>query len=123
MNIGMLYIGCFMLVGFVLFHGVMGQRILISPLLQQRVDMMNETMPRTMIQFGWQVGTVLTLLPALYLFLVASGEIGGSAPMVLAIGLSFVGMGLANVALIRLKHPGWFVLTATGITILTSLYI
>jgi len=123
MNIVLLYIGCFMLVGVALFHGVMGQKILIGPLLQQRAGMMNEAMPRIMIQFGWQVGTVLTLLPAFYLFLVASGETGGSTAMIFAIGLSFVGMGLANAVLTRLKHPGGFALTTTGIIVLLSLYI
>ena len=123
MNSALLYLGGIMLVGVALFHGVAGQRILISPLLRQRAGMMEDAMPRTMIQFGWQVGTVLTLLPALYLFLVASGETGGSTAMVLAIGLSFVAMGLANAAMTRLKHPGGFVLTAAGLVVLTSLYI
>jgi len=123
MNSALLYLGSIMLVGIALFHGVMGQKILISPLLRQRAGMMDETMPRTMIQFGWQVGTVLTLLAALYLFLVASGDTGGSMTMIFAIGLAFVGMGLANALLTRLKHPGGFLLTATGLVILTSLYI
>ena len=112
-----------MLVGVALFHGVMGQKMLITPLVQQRGGMMDQAMPRTMIQFGWQVGTVLTLLPALYLFLVASGDTRGSSAMIFAIGLSFVGMGLANALLTRLKHPGGIVLTTTGIVVLTSLYI
>jgi len=123
MSIVLLYIGCLMLVGVALFHGVMGQKILISPLLQRRAGMMDEEMPRTMIQFGWQVTTILTLLPALYLFLVASGDTTGSPTMIFTIGLSFVGMGLANAVMTRLKHPGGFVLTATGLVVLLSLYI
>ena len=123
MSILLLYIACLMLIGVALFHGVMGQKILITPLLQQRTGMMNEAMPRAMIQFGWQVGTVLTLLPALYLYLVASGKTGGNLAMLLAIGLSFVAMGLANAAMTRFRHPGGFVLTATGLVVLTSLYI
>ena len=123
MNSTLLMVATLMLVVVTIFHAVMGQKILISPMLRERAGLMNDEMPRKIIQFSWQAQTVLMALPALYLALVAFDQTEGSAIMVAAIGLSFFGMGLANGMMTRFRHPGGFLLGGAGLLILLALYI
>ena len=113
MNMTLLMIAALLLVVVTIFHAVMGQKILISPMLRERAGMMND----------WQAQTLLMALPALYLALVAFDQTEGSAIMVAAIGLSFSAMGLANGMMTHFRHPGGYLLGGAGILILLALYI
>lgn len=120
MNPLLLWLAAGAMVLIALFHSLAGHKVLIGPLLAQRDGLLAQPKARVMIAFGWHVGTVLTLLPAAYLAIVAMGRTPGNTVFISLIGLAFIGMGIANGLLTRFRHPGCALLSMAGISTFLS---
>ncbi|MEM8919447.1 MAG: hypothetical protein AAGE37_11360 [Pseudomonadota bacterium] len=106
-----------------LYHSFAGQRVLVGPLLSERTEITADPTFRAIILFGWHSTTALMLLAALYLVLVASGLAASNVIQIAAIGLTFVGLGIANAIMAKFQHPGWIMLSSIGLITLSSLIV
>lgn len=123
MNNILLYIAFCLIVFVAFFHSYAGQKRLIGPLLAHSNDILDNPTWRAIIYFGWHSTTALMLVIGFYIFLVAGELTAGSYLFLGLIGLTYIGLGLANGIIAKFKHPGWIMLSSIGIITISSLYI
>ena len=123
MNPSLLYAASILILLVAAFHSFAGQKKLIGPMLSESNSVLDDPTWRAVILFGWHCTSLLMILLAIFLAFVASGLTAGNAILIGLIGISFIGMGIANAVMAKLKHPGWVLLSGIGIISILALYI
>lgn len=101
-----------------LFHSIMGEKMLIKPILAVDDPAIQHPMTQGIIKFGWHSSSGFFLVTALALILP-----GTPRPLEWAIGGLWLVLGLTNMAMMQGKHPGGYLLSLIGITILGGLFL
>ncbi|MEM7702735.1 MAG: hypothetical protein AAF251_12415 [Pseudomonadota bacterium] len=101
-----------------IFHSVMGQKMLITPTLAVDDPFIQDPMTQGITRFGWHSASGFFLLSALVLVL-------PGVPGVLhaATGGLWLVLGLANLVMLKAKHPGGYLLSLIGALILAGVYV
>ena len=97
------------------FHSVLGEKKLITPTLAVEDPFIQEPMTQGITRFGWHSATGFFLLTALIVALPDT-----PATLIWATGGLWLILGIVNLALLKAKHPGGFLLSLIGILTLVG---
>ncbi|MDE1466832.1 hypothetical protein [Aurantiacibacter sp. D1-12] len=103
-------------------HSVVGERRLIIPALAIDAPLMNSPLARAVFRFAWHWTTVIWVLVAAVLVLMAYGDI--DIPMLLlGIGATHLAAGLISAIWSRGQFIGAPLITLAGVLILLAYYV
>ena len=92
-----------------IIHCFVGERRLITPLLEIDHRLTTELLPRQLIRFAWHFTGALMLISAALVVWP-----GVPTPLIIATGAIWLISGLADLVLTRGQHIGWPMLTLAG---------
>jgi len=98
-----------------IFHSLLGEKKLIEPTLAVDDPFIKDPMTQGITRFGWHSSSGFFLLTALILVLPETPEL-----LVWATGGLWLVLGLTNLAMMKAKHPGGFLLSLIGLLILAG---
>jgi hypothetical protein len=98
-----------------IFHSLLGEKKLIEPTLAVDDPFIRDPMTQGITRFGWHSSSGFFLLTALILVLPETPEL-----LVWATGGLWLVLGLTNLAMMKAKHPGGFLLSLIGLLILAG---
>lgn len=101
-----------------IFHSLMGGEKLIEPTLAVEDTFIQEPMTQAITRFGWHSSSGFFLLTALMLVLP-----GVPSLLHAATGGLWLVLGLTNLAMLKAKHPGGYLLSLIGVLTLAGVYV
>ena len=109
------YLAAALIVFAAVFHSLLGEKKLITPMLAVRDEFIQAPMTQVITRFGWHASSGFFLLTALIIVL-------PDCPYTLiwATGCLWFALGIVNLIIARAKHPGGYLLSAVGVLILTG---
>lgn len=114
METALLYLSASTIVVTSLVHSMLGERLLIAPMMAMRDGPLQSLKARRVIRFAWHMTSVLMVITAIVLIIAALTPSRSLHILVWIIGGSYLGVGLFDGILTRGKHIGWWFLTAAG---------
>ena len=109
------YIAAALIIFATIFHSVMGHKMLIMPTLAVDDPFIQDPMTQGITRFGWHSASGFFLLTALILVLPET-----PAALIWATGGLWLILGLANLIMLKAKHPGGYLLSVIGVLILAG---
>lgn len=107
-----------------LLHSVVGELMLINPLLKDRENhILKHSLARLLIRFVWHIATIMWVLLAVILYSVFITKPASLDPILIGIGISFVLIGVFDLIVSKGRHIGWPFLTLIGVTALLAQHL
>ena len=97
------------------FHSVMGEKRLITPTLRADDPFIQKPATQAITRFGWHASSGFFLLTALIILLPGTPEL-----LIIAAGALWLILGVANLIMLKTKHPGGYLLSLIGLLILVG---
>lgn len=104
-----------------IIHSLLGEQKLIQPVLTLRDGPLQFSLARQLIRFAWHFTSVLMLVTAAILLLIADMSAPPARALIGVIGFAYFCVGIFDGILTKGKHIGWWFLTASGGLALASL--
>lgn len=110
MNLVWFYLASATMVATALIHSVLGERLLISPMLAIEVPLMKQPLARQVLRYAWHLTSVFMILSAALI-------VWPAVPMspIRLTGIVWFIVGIVDALLTQGKHLGWPFLAAAGI--------
>jgi len=115
-----LYLAAATIILTALIHSVLGERLLIAPLVGMRDGPLQSGLARRVIRYAWHLTSVLMGLTAIVLIMAAQSPSPAFDYLVWIIGGTYLAVGLFDGIATRGQHIGWWCLTAAGLLTLIS---
>ncbi|MEM1052100.1 MAG: hypothetical protein AAGI28_08390 [Pseudomonadota bacterium] len=97
------------------FHSIMGQRRLITPTLAADDPFIQRPETQAITRFGWHASSGFFLLTALVIVLPKTPDL-----LIWASGGLWLVLGVTNLIMLKIKHPGGYLLSLIGALILAG---
>lgn len=94
------------------FHSLVGEKKLIGPTLAVDDPFIKDPITQGITRFGWHSSSGFFLLTALLVVIPETPDL-----LIWATGALWLILGLVNLAMLKAKHPGGFLLSLMGILI------
>ena len=91
-------------------HSFLGERRLISPMLDLKTGVLAVPLARQVVRFAWHLTSALMAACALAMLIQDTPVL-----LIAVIGFVWVAAGLSDAVYTRGKHVGWPILTAAGV--------
>lgn len=109
------------LIGLSLLHSIMGEKLLIKPILEARGNRILESkLARMVLRFAWHITSVSWLMMAIVLYFIGFSPNSVASATLLVLGGGFLTFGIFDLIVSRGKHVGWTVLTLVGVFCLSA---
>lgn len=106
-----------------LMHSIMGERMLIGPLLEQGGNrVLEHNLSRMLIRFGWHVTSLMWVLLAISLYGVMFKHMSAATLLLASTGICFLCIGIFDLIFSKGRHIGWLPLTLIGAFSLLAIY-
>jgi hypothetical protein len=102
-------------------HSVLGERVLLIPLLARRESVLKSELVRVILRFAWHITSVSWLVLAAILVAIALKPEQVCRVSLLSVGVTFTLCGIYDVFATRGRHVGWPFITAIGLCALGAL--
>ncbi len=96
-----------------LFHSIMGQKRLIAPTLAASDPFIQQPETQAITKFGWHASSGFFLLTAAIVVLPDTPTL-----LIWLTGGLWLALGLTNLAMLKAKHPGGYLLSLIGVLVL-----
>jgi hypothetical protein len=93
-----------------LTHSLLGEKLLIGPVLALKTGVTAHPLARQVLRFAWHLTSALMLLTALTVLWPTS-----PTTLVVVIGATWLTVGLFDAVVTRGKHVGWPLLASAGL--------
>ncbi|SIN93662.1 hypothetical protein SAMN02745824_2361 [Parasphingorhabdus marina DSM 22363] len=123
MNSLLLYVAAFLALITMLIHSIVGEKRLISPLVNSNDGIMAQNLAKQVLRFAWHFMTLLGLIAVYVLFDAARSFPAVDRVLLLLTGTVFLVAGVYDAIVTRGKHIGWPFLAGIGVLTLIALYI
>ncbi len=104
-------------------HSVLGERVLLKPLLARRESVLKSDLVRMILRFAWHITSLSWLVLAAILIAFAFKPDDAIQWSLLAIGITFSLIGIFDAFASHGRHIGWPFLTAIGLCALGALVL
>jgi hypothetical protein len=102
-------------------HSVLGERLLLKPLLARRESVLKSDFARMILRFAWHITSFSWLVLAAIMIAFALKPHEAFQWSLLAVGSTFTLIGIFDALASRGRHVGWPFLTAIGLCALGAL--
>lgn len=123
MNEVLLYISAVLALVTILVHSIVGEKRLITPLVNSDHGVMEADLAKQVIRFAWHFTSILGLIAVYILFDAAQDFAAADKSLLLITGGAFLFAGIYDAIVTRGKHIGWPLLAAIGFLTISTLYI
>ncbi|MEO9469335.1 hypothetical protein [Parasphingorhabdus sp.] len=123
MNEILLYIAAGLALVTILVHSIVGEKRLITPLVNSDHGVMEADLAKQVVRFAWHFTSIIGLI-AVYILFDAARDFAAADTALLSItGGAFLIAGIYDAIATRGKHIGWPLLAAAGFLTILTLYI
>lgn len=113
-----------MLLATALLHSIMGEKLLISPLLRLKGNRVLESnLARMLLRFCWHLISLMWIVLAIGLYSVTFKPQSASVLILLSTGWCFLAIGIFDLIFSKGRHMGWPFLTLIGVFSLMAVYL
>jgi hypothetical protein len=102
-------------------HSLLGERLLIAPLLARGEGILAGKLARFVLRFAWHLTSLSWAVLALILIQLVHDPVSARWWAAASTGAAFTGAGLFDLIYSRGRHLGWPLLTGVGVAAFLSL--
>lgn len=123
MNELLLYISAVLALVTILVHSIVGEKRLITPLVNSDHGVMEADLAKQVVRFAWHFTSIIGLIAVYILFDAARDFAAADKTLLIITGGAFLIAGIYDAIVTRGKHIGWPLLAAIGFLTILTLYI
>jgi len=117
-----LYLAAILIVFTALLHSIMGEKRLITPLLNSDIPLVRNEVARPVIRFAWHATSALWLIIAAFLAKMAFLKSHDNDDLILLVGVSHIVLGACDGIISKGRHVGWPPITLIGMFSILGVY-